>query len=154
MEKTRTDYQGRIVPTPEFREHVQDLTRDVEDPWRNDGLVAYVYHQTNLDTDAAAQLLGTTNSSLQQQSKAMRYRHHYRDVDTGTEYDDPLDDRDLLHRLLVDEGMCPEAIEAVLRTGYLETRNALQRHGLLGVKRTHRNREPFMAENLAENRTG
>lgn len=31
MEKTTTDRKGRIIPTTEFEEHVQDLIKDVEE---------------------------------------------------------------------------------------------------------------------------
>ena len=151
MEKTTTDSKGRVVPTEEFKEHVQNLISDVEEPGKNDGLVAYVYHQTDLNTDEAARLLGTANVTLTQHSMAMRYRSYFQDVDVTTECDDPLDDRDLLRRLLVEEGLCERAVEAVLRTGYLETKEALREHGLNGCARTHRNGEAFRVENLPEN---
>lgn len=154
MKKTTTTTQGRVVPTEEFRDDVHELTKDVDEPVKNDGLVAYVYHRTDLNTDEAARLLDTSNVALTQASNRLRYRHYFRDIDTSTEYDDPLEDRELLERLVVVEGLCDCAIEAVLGTGYLQTREALRRHGLVGATVVHRNGDAFRVENLAENQTG
>ena len=151
MEKTTTDTRDRAVPTEEFREHVQELIRDVEEPWRNDGLVAYVYHQTDLELEAAADLLETSASVLYQQSKAMRYRHYYRDLDLSTSCDDPLDDPALLERLYVKEGLPVEVIRALFRRPHDEVSGALMEHGLLMQAANTRPSGPFRVENLAEN---